>query len=269
MTLGEFLCRAESALSPSPDARADGVWMAEECLRLPRGQMYDQMGRLLTAEERAELEKALSRRIAGEPVQYIFSRAPFMGFEFYVDPRVLIPRMATETLCEGAYLHIKKKRCRKVLDLCAGSGAIGLSLKKMCPWISLTLSDISPDACDVERINARGMTGVRVCTGDLFSPVAGEKFDVITCNPPYIASRVIPTLEREVLREPRLALDGGGDGLDFYRRLAAEYRDYLNPGGRLYLEIGYDQGTCVPALFPFSHLEKDLSGQNRVVWTEV
>ena len=76
-------------------------------------------------------------------------------------------------------------------------------------------------------------------------------------------------LEREVLREPRLALDGGEDGLDFYRRLAAEYRDYLNPGGRLYLEIGYDQGTCVPALFPFSHLEKDLSGQDRVVWTEV
>lgn len=269
MTLGEFLCRAESALSPSPDARADGVWMAEECLRLPRGQMFDQMNRPLTAEECAELEKALSRRIAGEPVQYIFSRAPFMGFEFYVDPRVLIPRMDTETLCEGAYLHIKKKRCRKVLDLCAGSGAIGLSLKKMCPWISLTLSDISPDACDVERINARGLTGVRVCTGDLFSPVAGEKFDIITCNPPYIASRVIPTLEREVLREPRLALDGGEDGLDFYRRLAAEYRDYLNPGGRLYLEIGYDQGTCVPALFPFSHLEKDLSGQNRVVWTEV
>lgn len=267
--LGAFLKYAAERLSPSPDAEADALWIAEECLSLPRSRVRTQLLRALTEEEEALLMRALERRISGEPVQYIFERAPFMAYEFFVDKRVLIPRMDTENLCEAAYNYIRKKKGAKVLDLCAGSGAIGISLKRMCPHISVTLSDISADAGDVQRINAEGLDNVEILTGDMFSTVSGRRFDLIVCNPPYIPSRDIPGLQAEVRLEPKLALDGGDDGLDFYRLLADNYRSYLNEGGRIYMEIGYDQAEAVCALFGGGTVIKDLSGNDRVVWTEV
>jgi len=267
--LGEFLKKASDALLPSPDAEADAIWIAEEALSLPRSRIRTQKYRELSSDEALSLNRALERRIAGEPVQYIFSRAPFMGYEFYVDPRVLIPRMDTENLCEAAYNYINRKKGAQVLDLCAGSGAIGLSLKKLCPYISLTLSDISSGAGEVQRLNAEGIDGVEILTGDMFETVAGRKFDLIVCNPPYIPSQDIPGLQAEVQLEPKLALDGGDDGLDFYRRLAENCRTYLNEGGRIYMEIGYDQADDVCALFGGGTVIKDLSGNDRVVWTEV
>ena len=155
-----------------------------------------------------------------------------------------------------------------MLDLCAGSGAIGISLKRMCPHLYVTLSDISPDASDVQRINADGLD-IEILTGDLFDTVKGRKFDMIVCNPPYIPSRDIPGLQAEVLREPALALDGGDDGLDFYRRLAEGTKAHLVPGGRIYMEIGYDQADDVCAIFGGGTVIKDLGGLDRVVWTEV
>lgn len=267
--LGQFLKHAVNTLAPSPDAEADAIWILEETLSLPRSRVRTQLLRELTCEEEAALSSALERRTRGEPVQYIFNRAPFMGYEFFVDSRVLIPRMDTENLCEAAYNYINRKKGAKVLDLCAGSGAIGLSLKKMCPHIYLTLSDISADAGDVQRINAQGLDGVEILTGDMFSTVSGRKFDLIVCNPPYIPSTDIPGLQAEVRREPMLALDGGDDGLDFYRLLAESHRDYLNEGARIYMEIGYDQADAVCALFGGGTVIKDLSGNDRVVWTEV
>lgn len=267
--IGEFLKYAAQALCPSPDAEADALWIAEEVLSLPRSRVRTQLLRKLTKEEETALNAALERRRSGEPVQYIFSRAPFMGYEFFVDSRVLIPRMDTENLCEAAYNYINRKKGATVLDLCAGSGAIGISLKRMCPHISLTLSDISKDAGDVQRINAEGLDGVEILTGNMFETVSGRKFDLIVCNPPYIPSRDIPGLQAEVQLEPKLALDGGDDGLDFYRLLAENCRTYLNDGGRIYMEIGYDQAEAVCALFGGGTVIKDLSGNDRVVWTEV
>lgn len=267
--LGQFLKYAQERLKPSYDAEADAVWIAEECLSLPRSRVRTQLMRELTAEEENSLISALEKRAAGEPVQYIFGRAPFMGYEFFVDRRVLIPRMDTENLCEAAYNYINRKKGAKVLDLCAGSGAIGISLKKMCPYIDLTLSDISPDAGAVQRINAEGLENVEILTGDMFDTVAGRRFDLIVCNPPYIPSRDIAGLQAEVQLEPALALDGGDDGLDFYRLLADNCRNYLTEGGRIYMEIGYDQAEAVCALFGGGTVIKDLSGNDRVVWTEV
>ena len=268
MTIKEWLTSAEETLKDTPDPRSDAIWICEECLDIPRARLRMAGETPLTAERLAKLDAALARRLQGEPVQYIFSRAPFMGYEFYVDPRVLIPRMDTETLCDAAANYMKKRPGAKVLDLCAGSGAIGISLAKMFPTARVTLSDISPDAAEVQRINAEGVPNVEILTGDLFAPLKGRTFDVIACNPPYIRSGDMAGLQSEVRREPKLALDGGADGLDLSRRLAAEYQDHLAPGGRIYMEIGFDQGEDVRAMFPGSQIRKDLNGLDRVVWAE-
>lgn len=247
---------------------ADAVWILEEVLSLPRSRVFLESGRALSEGELAALEAAKARRDAGEPVQYIFRRAPFMGYEFYVDERVLIPRMDTEVLCEAASQYIKSRKAVRVLDLCAGSGAIGLSLKRMRPEIALTMSDVSPDAGAVQRINAEGLDA-EILTGDLFAPVADRKFDLIVSNPPYVCALDIPALSPEVRKEPVLALDGGADGLAFYRKIAREFRAHLASGGRIYLEVGYDQADDVVALLGGGDVICDLNGVKRVAWTEV
>lgn len=247
---------------------ADAIWILEEVLNLPRSRLFLNSQRILSEEELSALNAAKARRDTGEPVQYIFRRAPFMGYEFYVDARVLIPRMDTETLCEAASQYIKGRKATQVLDLCAGSGAIGLSLKRMHPEIELALSDISADAGDVQRKNAAGLS-VEILTGDLFKPVHDRTFDLIACNPPYVRAGEIPTLSPEVQKEPVLALDGGADGLTLYRKIAWEFRAHLKPGGRIYLEVGYDQADQVRALMGGGNVICDLNGARRVVWTEV
>ncbi|MGI6239371.1 MAG: peptide chain release factor N(5)-glutamine methyltransferase [Christensenellales bacterium] len=268
MTVREWEQAARARLSSTPDARAEAIWIIEECLRIPRAQLPLFANRTLAGDELRALEHALSRRMAGEPIQYIFSRAPFMGFEFFVDRRVLIPRMDTEVLCDAARGYIQSKNRVRALDLCAGSGAIGISLKRLCPQIDMTLSDISPGAGAVQKINAAG-EDIEILTGDLFEPVINRTFDLITCNPPYVRAGEIAGLPREVRAEPVLALDGGADGLSFYRRLAREYRKYLAPGGRMYLEVGSDQADDVRALLGGGDVICDLHGVQRVVWTEV
>lgn len=269
MTVEKWLAYAAASLENSPDPMADAVWIMEETLPLPRSRMRMMGDTEIPNEKAAELEENLARRKNGEPVQYIFSRAPFMGYEFYVDSRVLIPRMDTETLCDECAQYMKKHPRAKVLDVCAGSGAIGLSLGKMFPGCEITLSDISSGASEVQRINAQGMHNVEILTGDMFETVSGRMFDIITCNPPYIRSSAMETLQDEVKKEPALALDGGADGLEFYRLLAREYKKFLNPGGRIYMEIGYDQGDEVSAMFENARVIRDLNGLDRVVWTEV
>jgi release factor glutamine methyltransferase len=246
----------------------DAVWILEEVLSLPRSRVFLESGRVLTQGELSALEAAKARRDAGEPVQYIFRRAPFMGYEFYVDERVLIPRMDTEILCAAASEYIKSRKTIEALDLCAGSGAIGLSLKRMHPGITMTLADVSPDASAVQRINAEGLDA-EILTGDLFEPVLGRAFDLIASNPPYVRAGDIPALSREVQKEPKLALDGGADGLTFYRAIAREFRAHMRPGGRIYLEVGLGQADEVLALFGGGNIIRDLNGVKRVVWTEV
>lgn len=269
MTVGDWLVYAREELKSDPDAQACTVWICEEVLGIPRSRLRLMRDEHLSPEQSGRLEDALDRRKSGEPVQYIFSRAPFMGFEFFVDGRVLIPRMDTEILCDAAANYMKKKPLASALDMCAGSGAIGISLARMFPGARVALSDISPDASEVQRINAQGAPNVEILTGDMFETVAGRVFDIITCNPPYIRSSDMDGLQREVRMEPALALDGGADGLDFYRLLSREYRKFLRPGGRIYMEIGWDQADDVCALFENARVIRDLNGLDRVIWTEV
>lgn len=229
----------------------------------------------VTEERLARYEELLERRIGGEPLQYITGEQEFMGLPFHVDSRVLIPRLDTEILAEMAIDYVDALLPPvRVLDLCCGSGAIGLSIAALArrTEIKVVLSDISQDALDVAEENAKALGVLDMVTfikGDLFENI-NDTFDLIVCNPPYIRTDVIKTLDTEVRNhEPMLALDGGADGLDIYRRIAEEAPGYLKAGGRLLMEIGYDQAEDVAALlqkeFDDIKVLKDLAGLDRVV----
>ena len=275
MTIGEWLRHAKDALAESgcPDPQIDSRWIAEDTLGLSRSEMHFETERSLSPEEHERLEALLQRRVQGEPVQYLLHSACFMGLNFYVDSRVLIPRQDTETLVEAVIVALRQLEKPRMLDLCAGSGAIGLSVKTLAPDADVTLADCSRDALEVVRENARRLgVDVEIRHGDLFRAVWHQKFDLIASNPPYIPTGDLPLLQREVQREPRLALDGGGDGLDFYRRIAADAPVHLNPGGSVYLEVGAGQADAVRALLT-ERMEcaeagviNDLNGIPRVVW---
>ena len=267
MTVGQWrwsaikrLCDAEN-----PDAKVDVRILLEEILGLKSLNLS--ANRAVSEAEISQLEAALSRRIAGEPLQYILGKAWWMGLCLRVDRRVLIPRQDTETLAELALQFLRPIPSPRVLDLCTGSGAIGLCIARCRPDARVTLADISSEALQVARENAR-LLGAQVETmqGDLFAPLAGREFDLIACNPPYIPTGEIGGLQAEVQKEPRLALDGGADGLDFYRRIAEEAPRYLAGGGYLLLEVGIGQAEAVVALVG-GEAVRDLNGVERVVWT--
>ena len=275
MTIGEWLRHAKDALAESgcPDPQIDSRWIAEDTLGLSRSEMHFETERSLSPEEHERLEALLQRRVQGEPVQYLLNSACFMGLNFYVDSRVLIPRQDTETLVEAVIVALRQLEKPRMLDLCAGSGAIGLSVRTLVPGADVTLADCSRDALEVVRENARRLgVDVEIRHGDLFRAVWHQKFDLIASNPPYIPTGDLPLLQREVQREPQLALDGGGDGLEFYRRIAADAPEHLNPGGSIYLEVGAGQADAVRALLT-ERMEcaeagviNDLNGIPRVVW---
>lgn len=220
-----------------------------------------------------ELNQCLQRRLEGEPVQYILKRCDFMGLKLYVDKRVLIPRQDTETLVEAAIVALHGKKNPTVLDLCTGSGAIGLSIATLVPGAEVTLSDVSPGALEVARKNAHLLNvDVNIRHGDLFKAVGREKFDMIVSNPPYIRRSDMEQLQTEVRFEPALALDGGLDGLDFYRRIAAELPAHLKNEGCVYLEVGEGEARDVLELlrdqmvWADSGITNDLNGIARIVW---
>ena len=211
------------------------------------------------------------RRLSREPLQYITGEAPFFGRVFQVDSRVLIPRPETEALCAWALEALPASGPCRVLDLCCGSGCIGLTLAAERPSLQVTLSDCSPDALDVSAANAARI-GLQVSLhrGDLTEGLPQAFFDCIVSNPPYIPSAECGILQPEVLREPSLALDGGVDGLDFYRRIAAESAAVLRPEGILLLELGYGEADAVSGLlasagFTGITVRKDFGGIDRMM----
>ena len=211
------------------------------------------------------------QRLQRIPLQYILGEAFFCGHRFTVDPRVLIPRPETELLCIWALDILKDYSDPSVLDLCCGSGCIGLSLKAASPEIRVTLSDISADALDVAAENMRRLSlAVELHQGDLLEGFLPGSFDLIVCNPPYIPTADCAILQEEVLFEPRNALDGGADGLDLYRRLIASAADVLVPGGALMMELGIHESNPVSALLSASgykgiQVRKDLNGIERMI----
>lgn len=225
----------------------------------------------LTPSELNQLEKLLLQRLTHEPMQYILGRAEFMGMEFAVNENTLIPRPDTEILVEKVIEEINAKKYKTLLDIGTGSGAIGISIGKYCPQVNVVAVDISQKALAVAQNNSinNRVNNITFVQGDLFENVTGN-FDVIVSNPPYIETHIIDTLESQVKDfEPILALDGGADGLSFYRRITSN-SSYLNKGGLLAYEIGYNQGVAVKAMLEENAFEnvqiiKDLAGLDRVV----
>jgi release factor glutamine methyltransferase len=276
MTISEWLKHARERLTQTdcPDPDIDARWIAEDSLGMTRQALVFEGDRAIPRDRLYALESMLDRRAAGEPVQYILGAADFMGLRFRVSEAVLIPRQDTEALVEAALIDLRQRPgSPALLDLCTGSGCVGLSLASLAPHARVTLADISPEALEIARANQKAL-GVKaeVKLGDLFAAVGRERFDVIAANPPYIPSAELSTLQREVRFEPVLALDGGADGLALYRRIAAEAADHLNPGGAIFLEVGFGEAPEVLALVK-THLDcatagtiKDLNGVERVVF---
>jgi release factor glutamine methyltransferase len=219
----------------------------------------------------------LERLLNHEPLQYILNSQEFMGYDFYVDKNVLIPQPDTENLVEEVIKIVNsfdryEIKSPKILDLCTGSGAIGISLAKLLPKALVYASDISEEALKIAEENSvRNKANVLYIKSDMFKNIFKEyKFDVIVSNPPYIETEVIKTLSKEVQNEPILALDGGKDGLNFYREIAKNAKNYLNNNGYLALEIGYNQKNAVKKILEENNYKKiysrkDLSGNDRIV----
>ena len=268
MTVLEALKIAEQRLGAIPEPRLDAEYLLAEALGTNRLMMLIDKSRVLKEEEKQAFEGMVARRETREPLQYILGSQSFMGFSFKTDPRALIPRNDTEALCEEALRHIRPGDA--VLDLCTGTGALAIAIKKLCPQALVTATDISASALSLARENAQSLDAdVRFLQGDLFAPLAREKFQLILSNPPYIPNALRGHLQAEVEREPALALFAGADGLDFYRRIAKEAPEHLLPQGQLCLEMGDGESEAVAGLLQDAFEEirvlNDLSGMPRVV----
>ena len=226
---------------------------------------------VLTPAELSAFDGLRQQRLRRIPLQYLTQEQSFLGHSFHVDERVLIPRPETELLAERVIGALRGLEAPTVLDLCCGSGCIGVSVALSVPGAQVHMADLSPGALAVTRRNAEALGAhVTLHQGDLFAAVAGMRFDLIVSNPPYIPAGECPALQPEVLREPVMALDGGADGLDFYRRIAREASLHLTAGGMVFLEVGWDQAETVCALmreagFREATAHADLQGILRMV----
>ena len=215
------------------------------------------------------LNEYVKKRLGHMPIQYILNRAYFCGLPLYVNENVLIPRFDTEVLVEEVLKISKKDKSKRILDICTGSGAIAIALKKLGGFERVDALDISDKALEVAKRNANELDlNINFLKSDMFSSLTCEnKYDIIVSNPPYIQSDVVDTLESEVKDfEPRLALDGDADGMKFYKIIAENYEDYLVDNGVLALEIGYDEANDIRALFEGKNvvIKKDLANLDRV-----
>lgn len=265
-SVGEALKNLSSALAPvaKEESAQQARLLIAHALGVSTGALLSLYASPMPEEAGEKLHAYWARRLLGEPLQYILGEWEFMGLPFYVEPAALIPRQDTETLAEHGIALIKARGYQTALDLCCGTGCIGISLRKLSD-VAVTLADISPACLALARKNAaRNEADVSFCESDLFGAVSG-KFDLIACNPPYIETGALDGLQREVQFEPRLALDGGADGLCFYRRIAAGYKNHIALGGALLLEVGVRQAAQVAALFENASTIKDISGIDRVV----
>lgn len=247
-------------------------------LNVDKSYIYAHEDKELSDSVVEEFISIMKTRADGYPIQYILKEKEFMGLDFYIDQGVLIPRPDTEILVEYLIDYIKTNYGNediKILDLGIGSGAIGLSLAYYCKNIFLYASDISPEAIRISKINKDRfkLDNVKILEGDLFEPFEKleKTFQIIVSNPPYIESKEIDRLQTEVKDyEPMLALDGGADGLKYYRDISKRAKEFLESGGLLIYEIGYNQGRQVSDIMRSEDYKdiqvlKDLQGLDRVV----
>jgi len=246
-TLLEILTKGTSYLEKKgvESARLNMELMVAHVLKMQRMQLYLEFERPLSEAELTPLREMLKRRGEREPLQHIIGEVEFCGRTFKSDARALIPRPETEELVEYVQ-NLDLPSAPQILDLCSGSGVIGLTLQAELPDAVVTLADISPEALALSRENEQ-LLGLEVQSvqSDMFSAISG-KYDLIICNPPYVASGF--AIEPEVERDPALALFSGADGLDFLRAMVPQVPHFLNAGGYVALEVGFDQGSAVAAL---------------------
>lgn len=275
MTVSELYNRIRSEL------RGGGVqdfrFEAEQLLRgagINKLTLITEPEREISEDISAEINARLSRRLSGEPLQYILGEWEFYGLPFYVGEGVLIPRGDTETLVEVAMRFLKDRvgSERKTLDLCAGSGCIGIALAKTAN-AEVTCVERSPAAFEyLEKNAARNNVSAELILGDVLeAPTAAGEYDLIVSNPPYLTAEDMSRLQREVRFEPEAALFGGEDGLDFYRAMIPMYSERLKSGGMIAVEIGMGQENAVCGIFRENGLtprtERDLGGICRVIYS--
>lgn len=274
MTVAQALSRAYERLLTAgvPDYRQDAQWLLAQVMQVKRLSLTLMQETGLNEAQEAAFGDFVARRASREPLQYILGTADFMGHQLLVRPGVLIPRQDTEILAQMAISRVRPGA--RVLDLCCGSGCLAIAVKLACPKAAVWASDQSEEAVRLTRENAARLGAeITVTLGDLFQPLRGRRFDLIVSNPPYIPRGELSSLQAEVGFEPRLALDGGADGLRFYRAILEEASQFLNPGGLLMLEMGDGQAAAFPSLLPDGfrpwRIENDLAGLPRAAETRL
>ena len=293
MTVREILAEGRRLLSsPCPSAcidnpALDASLLLCEILKARREDLILRENENLTEKTREEFYALIERRKAGECTAYILGRKEFRGLDFTVNSSVLVPRPDTETLVEAAleYINTLQKNDKSLLDLCTGSGALAISLKNEHPLLSVTASDISAEALETAALNAGRLLGgtldgaaarrnsIRFIQSDLFDNIP-DRFDIIVSNPPYVPSGELPGLAPEVRREPKLALDGGKDGLDLIRKIVSRSPSHLLQGGTLFLEAAPEQMQAIKKLLENNRfgnilIRKDLADRDRVISGEL
>lgn len=257
------------------EKRIEAELLLAQLINFSRAKLLAYPEKIITKDQALEFREIVKLRKEGEPLQYILGREDFMALDFKVTKDVLIPRSDTEIMVEKVIDYIRSSsQIGHVLDLCTGSGAIAISLAYYLPEIKLTAVDISEEALVIARLNAQANgveDKINFYQGDLFAALEENmKYNIIVSNPPYITSSEMEGLPVDVQKEPHLALWGGFDGLDFYRKIIKQAPDFLETGGRLFVEIGSKQGQEVSCLFKenaFTNIEviKDWNNLDRVV----
>jgi release factor glutamine methyltransferase len=284
LEIKEILKVAEARLSGAgcSEAKLDAEELLCFLMKFDRTRLFMHWGRELDEKLCEAYFRLLDRRAAREPLHYIIGRRAFMGLDFAVDGRVLIPRRDTECLVEAVLAHTEREKSParwRALEIGAGSGAIAVSLCRNRADLKMKATDISSAALALARKNAAALgvaDRIRFVESDVFdglrSGLGGAKYHLIVSNPPYIPSGALPGLEPEISEhEPAEALDGGADGLRFYRRILERAHLFLRKGGAIFLEIGFDQAEAVTGLiketgrYGAPAVLKDLSGNDRVV----
>ena len=274
MRKGMIKLKTNDVKEPNLKARL----LMQYILNRPREYILVHDDKQLTLRQNVDYFKLIKKLIEGVPLQHITHQQEFMKLMFYVDENVLIPRPDTEILVEEVIKLAKSINAKKILDLCTGSGAIAVSLAKYIEGSQITATDISRKALSIAKLNATNNNvedKITFVSSDLFQNISEEKYDIIVSNPPYIKRKVIKTLDEEVKREPIIALDGGNDGLDFYKKIIGNAYQYLKYKGYLCLEIGYDQKDEVIDLinkeekYIDTYSKKDLFDNDRIVITKL
>lgn len=269
---GVIMLKNEDIDGPKNKARM----ILEYTLKKPREYIIIYDTKEVTSNQRNEYIKNIKRLVQGEPLQYIIGKQEFMGMNFLVTKDVLIPQPDTEILVEEAINIAKNLENPVILDLCTGSGAIAVSIAKNIQNVKIIATDVSHKALDIAKQNARFngvLNSIEFKESNMFDKLKGMKFDIIVSNPPYIRKGDIKSLPKDVQNEPNLALDGGKDGLDFYRIIAENAVKYLNRHGFLCLEIGFDQKKDVINIlnnqrrYVETYSKKDLCLNDRIIVT--